>query len=366
MTTLRALAAAAALWFLAGSPARAQPLATPPPPATPSSELGQIRLDFEYGKFKDVLSRARNLLDRGGLTDEQLTELHRLAGVAAFNLGQSPDAERHLSTLLRIDPDASLDPFLFPPPAVQYLEKLKKQLASDLNVIRQERRIQADRRRREEEDRERAKQQAAELQRRLDELTRRVTVRTVEKRAFVVNFVPFGAGQFQQNRSGLGLLLASTEGALATTSVIAYFAYGSLFKDYTIRIPNVLNPNGSGYLDVTYRAIPSERRPEATVWRIAQYGSAIGFYLLYGYGVVDSLLNHEDQVVTTTMEERQQEAPPLQPAEPAPLPPSEEQPPPATRRDLAPHRSTSAYAVRLSAGIQPLPGGAGATLRVDF
>jgi hypothetical protein len=248
---------------------------------------------------------------------------------------------------------------------VQYLEKLKKQLASDLNVIRQERRIQADRRRREEEDRERAKQQAAELQRRLDELTRRVTVRTVEKRIFMVNFVPFGAGQFQQNRSGLGLLLASTEGALATTSIIAYFAYGSLFKDYRIRIPNVLNPDGTGYLDVSYRAIPSERRPEATVWRIAQYGSAIGFYLLYGYGVVDAILNHEDQVVTTTMEERQPETP-VQPGEP-PLPPAspEEQPPPATRRER-PHPATSALAVRLSAGIQPLPGGIGASLRVDF
>lgn len=360
MRTARALAAAAALWFLGGPAAFAQvPAQAPatPPPATPSSEMGQIRLDFEYGKFKDVLSRARNLLDRGGLTDEQLTELHRLAGVAAFNLGQPADAERHLSTLLRIDPDASLDPFLFPPPAVQYLEKLKKQLASDLNVIRQERRIQADRRRREEEDRERAKQQAAELQRRLDELTHRVTVRTVEKRVFMVNFVPFGAGQFQQNRSGLGLLLASTEGALAATSLVAFFAYGSLFKDYSIRIPNVLNPDGSGYLDVRYRAIPTERRPEATVWRVAQYGSAIGFYLLYGYGVVDAILNHEDQVVTTTMEERQPEAPPQ--------PPSEEQPPPATRRN-APHPSPSALAVRLSAGIQPLPGGLGASLRVDF
>jgi hypothetical protein len=359
-TLLRALAAAAALWFPGGSAALAQP-APPPPPASAGSEMGQIRLDFEYGKFKEVLSRGRNLLDRGGLTDEQLTELHRLAGVAAFNLGQSADAERHLSTLLRIDPDASLDPFLFPPPAVQYLEKLKKQLASDLNVIRQERRIQVDRRRREEEDRERAKQQAAELQRRLDELTRRVTVRTVEKRVFSVNFVPFGAGQFQQGRSGVGLLLASTEGALAATSIIAYFAYGSLFKDYTIRIPNVLNPNGSGYLDVTYRAIPTERRPEATVWRIAQYGSAIGFYLVYGYGVVDAIVNHEDQVVTTTMEERQAEPPPAQPGDV--LPPSDL--PPATRRRTSPHPS-SALAVRLSAGIQPLPGGMGASLRVDF
>ena len=347
--TLQALVLAAAVAL--GPGARAQS-------ATSPGELGQIRLDFEYGKFKEVMQRARNLLDRGGLSDEQLTELHRLAGVAAFNLGQPQDAERHLSTLLRIDPDASLDPFLFPPPAVQFLEKLRKQLASDLNVIRQERRIQADRRRREEEDRERAKQQNVELQKQLDELTRRVTVRTVERRVFLVNFVPFGAGQFQQNRSGLGLLLATTEGALAATSVLAYFAYGSLFRDYSIRIPNVLNPDGTGYLDVTYRAIPVDRRVEANVWRIAQYGAAIGFYLLYGYGVVDAILNHEDQVVTTSMEERGPEAPP----QPGEVPPS--QLPPATRR--APTPAGDPLALRLSAGVHPLPGGLGASLRVDF
>lgn len=348
--TLQALVLAAALSIGPGALAQA--------PGGAGSELGQIRLDFEYGKFKEVMQRARNLLDRGGLSDEQLTELHRLAGVAGFNLGQPQEAERHLSTLLRIDPDASLDPFLFPPPAVQFLEKLRKQMASDLNVIRQERRIQADRRRREEEDRERAKQQNVELQKQLDELTRRVTVRTVEKRVFMVNFVPFGAGQFQQNRSGVGLLLAATEGALATTSLLAYFAYGSLFKDYTIRIPNVLNPDGSGYLDVTYRAIPSDRRPEAAVWRVAQYGAAIGFYLMYGYGVVDAILNHEDQVETTSMEERGPEA------QPGDLPPP--QLPPATRRDGLHHPASSALAVRVSAGVHPLPGGLGASLRVDF
>lgn len=340
MRGLRALAAVAAL--LGAFAARAQVPAT-----TAGSELGQIRLDFEYGKFKDVLRRAQNLLDRGGLSDDQLSELHRLAGAAAFNLGQQADAERHFSTLLRIDPDASLDPFLFPPPAVQYLEKLRKQLSSDLSVIREERRIQADRRQRDEEDRERSRAQAEDMRRRLEELTRRVTVRTVEKRVYLVNFVPFGAGQFQQNRNDLGLLLAATEGALAATSILAYFAYGSLFRDYTIRIPNVLNPDGTGYLDVTYRAIPSDRRTEATVWRVAQFGSAIGFYLVYGYGVVDAVLNHEDQVVTTSVEER-----PLAAPGPSAWRPRQPRPAPG--------------AVRVSAHLTPLPGGLGASLHVSF
>jgi hypothetical protein len=307
------------------------------PFTTAGSELGQIRIDFEYGKYKDVLSRARNLLDRGGLTDDQLAELHRLAGVAAFNQGQMTDADRHLATLLRIDPDASLDPFLFPPPAVSHLEKLKKEMEKDLEVIRQERRIQADRRRRDEEDRQRALRETEEMRRKIDDLTRKVTVRTVERRVFLVNFMPFGAGQFQQGRNTQGVLLAVTEGALAAISIVSYFAYGSLARPRTIRIPGVLNPDGTGYLDVVYRAIPESLATQASVWRIAQYASGLGFYAVYGYGVIDAVLHHEDQVVTTSMEE-------VEPEEPPPPPDL----PPTTWR------------------IVPPPAGLGAAVRFDF
>lgn len=310
-------------------------------PTTARSELGQIRIDFEYGKYKEVLSRARNLLDRGGLTDDQLADLHRLAGVAAFNLSQMADADRHLTTLLRIDPDASLDPFLFPPPAVSHLEKLKKQMEKDLEVIRQERRIQTDRRRREEEDRQRSLRESEEMRRKIDDLTRKVTVRTVEKRVYLVNFMPFGAGQFQQDRNTLGVLLAVTEGALAAISIAAYFAYGSLAEQRIIRIPGVLNPDGTGYLDVVYRGIPEKLATQASVWRIAQYASGIGFYAVYGYGVIDAVLNHEDQVVSTSMEEQAPDQPPPEPARPPDLPP-------ATFRVL------------------PAPAGLGAAVRFDF
>ena len=35
----------------------------------------------------------------------------------------------------------------------------------------------------------------------------RIKVRTIEKRSMLVNFIPFGAGQFQQGRTGWGVVV---------------------------------------------------------------------------------------------------------------------------------------------------------------
>ena len=82
MKTLRALAAVAAIAFLSGRAAQAQE--PPQVPGSAGSELGQSRLDFEYGKFKEVLQRTRNLLDRGGTVNLAPGGKRRCGGGAAM------------------------------------------------------------------------------------------------------------------------------------------------------------------------------------------------------------------------------------------------------------------------------------------
>jgi hypothetical protein len=160
----------------------------------------------------------------------------------------------------------------------------------------------------------------------------------VEKRNFLVNFVPFGAGQFQQGRNSLGIVFAASEGALAVTSVIAYFAYEALFETDTVEVDDVLTETGKATLTVRY--IPTSRARQADTWRLLKIGSAAGFYTIYALGVADSLYHHDDQVVTTTIEER-----------PAP--------PPST-----PRSKESGSSARLR--IFPTPGGLGAGLALTF
>jgi tetratricopeptide (TPR) repeat protein len=277
------------------------------------AEVSGIRAAFEYGKYAEVIERATSRIDRGGLSEELLVDLHELAGLAAFNLQRLSDAERHFSALLRLEPDHSLDPFVVPPPAVTYFDKLKQRMAPELDFLRQERRLRQERARVEAERRERERLAAEEQRRRAEALARQVTIRTVEKRNFLVNFVPFGAGQFQQGRNSLGVIFAASEGALAVTSVIAYFAYEALFETDSIEVDDVLTETGKAIITVRY--IPTSRERQADVWRLLKIGSASGFYTVYALGVADALYHHQDQVVTTSIEERPTPAPRAAPAQ---------------------------------------------------
>jgi hypothetical protein len=131
----------------------------------------------------------------------------------------------------------------------------------------------------------------------VEALSRQVTVRQVETRSFLVNFVPFGAGQFQQGRTGLGTLFAASQGVLAVTSIISFFAYDSLIETRKVTVDDIRGPK-----DVPVRYIPTERVRQARVWEWLKWGSAAGFYTVYAAGVVDALWHHQDQVVETYIE----------------------------------------------------------------
>jgi hypothetical protein len=129
-------------------------------------------------------------------------------------------------------------------------------------------------------------------------MSRQVTVRTVEKRSFLVNFVPFGAGQFQQGRVAAGTGFAIAEALLGITSVVAYFAYGSLIETRTLPAENRF----PGAPDIVETGIPANREQEAKVWRALKIGAGLGFYGVYAAGVADAVIHHQDVVVTTRVE----------------------------------------------------------------
>ena len=177
------------------------------PGAGEQGDLAAVQSEFEFGRYREVLERAERRIDRGGMDEASLIQWHKLAGLAAFNLKRTEPAQRHIAALLRLDPDFALDPFVYPPPAVAFVEKQRQALAPELDRIRAERRAQAEAARRAAEERAALARQAEEQRRQIEEMSRQVTVRTVEKRSFLVNFVPFGAGQFQNGQRGTELLV---------------------------------------------------------------------------------------------------------------------------------------------------------------
>ena len=298
-------------------------------------EVATLNASYEYGRYAEVLERAGTRIDRGRLSDKDLAELHKLAALSAFNLNRTEDSARHFRALLRLEPDFNLDPFAVPPPTVAYLDTLRQQMSAELDLVRQERRLRVERERAETE---RQRVVAEEQRRRVEALSKQVTVRQVEKRSFLVNFVPFGAGQFQQGRTGLGTFLAATEGVLAVTSVISFFAYDSLFETRDVVVDDIRQP-----IKLSVRYIPTKSGPQARAWTWLKWGSAAGFYGVYAAGVADALIHHQDQVTNTHIETLSD----------ASSPPS-----------LALRQSTADSSPRLH--FFPTPGGAGAGISLAF
>ena len=280
-----------ALAFLCWTnPARGQPA------PRPDVDVARVRTEFEYGNFADAMKRASDRIDRGNLSEADVIELHKYAGLSAFYLNHKPEAERHLWALLQLDPDYSLDPFVVPPPAIAYFEGLRKQHAAQLSAIREERRRSAERRK-ENEERERSRVEAEEQRRRLEELARQASTTQVHKQSFVVNFLPFGMGQFQQGRTKTGVIFAVTEGVFALTSILAYFEYNSLIQEQTITLDDRLTPDHTYTL--TQQGIPPAKEHQADVWRGVKYGSAGAFWVTYVVGVVDAIIHHRSEIVTS-------------------------------------------------------------------
>ncbi len=253
--------------------------------AQPVDDVAAVRAEFEYGRFDDALVHAQARIDQGELSPEQLAELHKLAGLSAFNLGKQADAERHLLALIRLNPDFILDPFAVPPPAMKFFDKLKLSHAEELEQIRQARRTEQ--LQREAERREEARRKEEEQRRRLEELSRRVTLRTVEKKSYLVNFLPFGLGQFQQGRNGTGIVIAVAEGALLTTAAVSYFVFHSFEQHQQLQITDYRDPDltVTGPVIVDWVYVPARYEAPARNWRTAHYVSlyaAAGVYALGG------------------------------------------------------------------------------------
>jgi hypothetical protein len=237
-------------------------------------------------------------------------ELHKLAGLSAFNLHRLDEAERHVAALLRLDPDFSLDPFVYPPPAVAFVEKQRRAMAAELEFLREQRRQREAAAKAAAEERAALARQTEQQKKALEEMSRQITVRTVEKHSVLVNFVPFGAGQFQEGRVGVGIGFAVAEGVLAVVSIVGYFVYGSLITTRTLQVDNFPGTT------IVQTGIPASLAGEAQTWRVVKVTSGASFYAVYVAGVLDALLHYQAEVVRTHVETLPASAPPPDPSAP--------------------------------------------------
>lgn len=145
-----------------------------------SEEFKKAYSIYAYGEYKEAAKQFHALLYPMKLKEErEVLKAHQYLGICYYILDQKLAAENEFRAILREDSNYTLDPLFTPPDIVGFFESLRKE-------------------------------SKVEIQK--------------KKALFVLNFVPFGVGQFQNGQKTKGYILLGTEGAALITSFVTYYA----------------------------------------------------------------------------------------------------------------------------------------------
>jgi hypothetical protein len=286
-----------------------------PAAAAPADDLQRARDSFRQGDFTTAIPLLTYLLYPTPRLSHaaDLVEAHVLLGVCSFETGDRPTASREFEEALYLQADLTLETVLFSTAAVRFFEEQKA-------IITERNRLDAERRRIAEEN-ERYKRLLASMV-------------VIETRPYYINFVPFGAGQFQNGQPRKAIGFAAGQGVTGAVSAGIWI-----------------------YLAATYGfngTVPKDDADFVRRLEKVEIGTGIACLGLIAYGVVDSLLNYQPSVQRKADESllppelRRKSEPPA----PAPRAPKlePERPAPITFRLLP----------------TPMPGGAGLALYFEF
>jgi hypothetical protein len=255
--------------------------------ATPEADVKRARDRYEFGAYADAAVAARDVLTRNpSLPDPIAVEAWRILGLAEYQLGDMPGAREAFIHLLSVDPDQTLDPFLVPPPIVEFFDRVRADAEPELAPLRE--------RKRQLEEQERL---AEEARRRLllEEQIRSgppSKVVVVEEHVYMLNFLPFGVGQFQNGDTTKGIIIAVSQVVFGAINLGAIFAHNAIADDPSRRcsvstINNCSNP-----------PIPDSDRALLQNIDVVKYVSAGLFWGVYVYGVADSLVHYVPRIET--------------------------------------------------------------------
>lgn len=251
--------------------------------------LPTVQRAFEHGRFAEVLRDAEQALT-GALPAEQ-PDLHQLAALAAFNLGEQERSDSHFRALLRLVPDHALDPYSIPPPVLRRFEQLRKGMEPELLTVRRQEQSLREAQLALERERARGAELAQQHARELEAQRQRTAEATRLASAYrpLVTWLPFGAGQFQQGRRTAGTVLAISEGTLALGSIASFLTYHVLLDRRTIQVEGENGPRV-----VTERGIQPAFQERMRAWRTVNLITTAGFFGLWLAGAAEATLHEPD------------------------------------------------------------------------
>jgi tetratricopeptide (TPR) repeat protein len=255
--------------------------------AAPSADLKRAKDRYEFGAWADAAGAVRELLAKHpGLPEAQALEAWRILGLSEYQLGDRAAARSAFVSLLSIDPDYALDPFLVPPQIVEFFDRLKAEAEPQLQPLRERKRQLKEQERLAEEARRKL---LAEEQARSGPPAKVVIV---QEHVYMLNFLPFGVGQFQNGHATKGTIIAVSQVVLGVVNLGAILAHNTIAQD-TSRRCTVTSP-----ANCSNPPIPDSDRALLHNIDIVKYVSAGLFWAVYAYGVTDSLVHYVPRIET--------------------------------------------------------------------
>jgi hypothetical protein len=240
---------------------------------------------FEFGAWADAAAIVRQYLAGHPHPPEPEAVLaFRILGIAEWHLGDRSQARSAFVSLLSEEPDYKLDPFLVPPVIVEFFEDVKREHEPTLGPLREQKRTLREQERLAEESRRRL---LAEERARSGPPAKVVRV---QERQYVINWVPFGAGQFQNGERAKGTAVAAGEMALGAVNLGAILVHNQIVDNSARCTPSQSNCSRPPYTDATRRLLDSVD--------LVKYISAGLFWTLYAWAVFDAHRHYVPRVET--------------------------------------------------------------------
>jgi TM2 domain-containing membrane protein YozV len=228
------------------------------PKGAPEERFELARSAFEYQDHDKVIELLDPLLNPTELlpTQSMVHQAREWLGAARWWKQDKVGFKQEFTHLLKATPAFELDSFYYPPDMIADFQKLKEQLIQ-LQIIE-------------------VKVADPEVP---PPVTRTIYVETtIEKRSPLINFVPFGVGQFANGRTGKGIVFLTGQTLLLSANV------GSWLYLYTVQ------PHGAS----------------RTAALGTMYGSLAAFSGLALWGILDA---YADWTPQRTLEEKRLEKP---------------------------------------------------------
>jgi hypothetical protein len=247
----------------------------------PTEEFQRGRNAFDRGEFKRAIEIVHPLLyPEIRLPSEHLiVQGHRILKISYLYERQPEEAAVEFRKLLQISPDFRFEPLLNPPEVVDFFNSVRKDYSAELAQLEAKRKEAERARQRDREECEKVRAGPTVIEKR------------VGRNSFIVNFVPFGAGQFQNGHRGKGWAFLTAETLLGAISIAAFATNLAVYG---------LRPQRACRIELGDVACPpslidhTDENRSRWLTRV-QVGSGAAFFGVVAWGILDAIYFYQPE-----------------------------------------------------------------------